>query len=296
VTPSISGTASPLIVEEDDQEPTVPITLNGPQPLALEAQSLINEIIASKTANTTQRIRDIPANVLPFITPRREYFEAAAEGGEISTALNISAREITITGNRDAVLRVVEVIKSTAENYKTSLTSVTLHLPKRQHRLLVGKGAEEIMANSKCAVIVPKPEETGDEVFVWGKPEDLPNGLSAVMTKSNSAYIHEFPLPGPITLSRQILTYMMRVNFPKTLTNSHPDLAVYTPAPSLWDTSPTLNIELVGEKSVVDDGIRQISELLGKLIGSLKEVSIDWLLHRIIAHKNAKKSGLPFIP
>lgn len=289
VTPSISGTTTPIIVEEDDQEPTVQITINGPKPLALEAQGLINEIIASKTANTTQRIRDIPANVLPFITPRREYFEAAAEGGAINMALNVAAREITVSGSRDAVLRVVEAIRSSAESFKTTLSSVTLHLPKRQHRLLVGKGADEIMASSKCAVIVPKPEEIGDEVLVWGKPEDLPNGLSAVMTKSNSAYIHEFPLPGPITLSRQILTYIMRVNFPKTLTISHPNLAVYTPPPLLWDKSPTLNIELVGEKSLVDDAIRQISELLGKLIGSLKEVPIDWLLHRIIAHKNAKK-------
>lgn len=287
--PSVSGTATPLIVEEDNEEPIVQITVSGPRPLAEEAQALIKEIIASKTAKSTQRVRDIPVNILPFITPSRAAFEAAAEGGEIITSLNASTREITVSGDREAVTRVVEAIKSAVDSFATSLSSVPLNLPKRQHRLLVGKASDEIMAQSRCAVVVPKPEEPGDEVLVWGKPEDLSAGLSAVMMKSNSAYIHEFPLPGPIVTSKRILTYMLRVNFPKTLTASHPDLAVYTPSPSVWDKSSTLNIELVGEKSIVDDGIRQISELLGKLIGAIKEVPIDWLVHRIVAHKNAKK-------
>jgi len=288
-TPSISGTATPLIIEEDEQEPTIQITVTGPQSSALEAQALINETIASKTAKTTNRIRDIPANILPFITPRRSAFEAAAQGKDITTSLNASTREITVTGDREGVVAVVEAIKQAVDDLNTNITSVSLHLPKRQHRLLSGKAAGEIMAQSKCAVIVPSPEEPGDEVLVWGKAEDLPAGLSAVMTKSNSAYIHEFPLPGPIATSKQILTYMLRVNFPKTLTTAHPELAVYTPSPSLWDKSSSLNVELVGDKSIVDEGIRQISELLGKLIGALKEIQMDWLLHRIVAGKNAKK-------
>jgi hypothetical protein len=289
ISPSMSGTASPFIVEEDDEEPTVQITVSGPQLLALEAQALINEIIATKTFKATQRIRDIPASILPFITTRRASFEAAAEGREIQTSLTVATREITVTGDREAVIRVMELIKSTVESLNTSLTSIPLNLPKRQHRLLVGKAAEEIMLQSKCAVVVPKAEEPSDDVLVWGRPDDLSNGLAAVIAKSNSAYIHEFPLPGPISTSKQILTYMLRVNFVRTLTAAHPDLAVYTADPSVWEKSSSLSIELVGEKAIVDDGIRQISELLGKLIGALKEVPIDWLVHRIVAQKNAKR-------
>lgn len=66
---------------------------------------------------------------------------------------------------------------------------------------------------------------------------------------------------------------------------AYPTFAVYTPAPSTWVSSTSLNIELVGDKSVVDDAIKKISER----IGALKDVPADWLVHRIILHKNAKK-------
>jgi hypothetical protein len=35
--------------------------------------------------------------------------------------------------------------------------------------------------------------------------------------------------------------------------------------------------------------VRQVSELIGKLIGATHEVSVDWLVHRFITGKNAKK-------
>lgn len=287
--PSISGTATPLIVEEDEQEPTIQIMITGPQPLAEEAQALVNDIIAYRTATTTQRIRDIPANILPFILPQRAAFEAAAQGGDINTSFNAAVREITVSGDREAVIRVVEAIKGAVESFMTGLTSVSLTLPKRQHRLLTGKATDEIMAESKCVVVIPQPEDPSSEVVVWGQSANLPAGLSAVMTKSNSAYIHEFPLPGPIATSKNILAYMGQIDFVKTLTTAYPTLAVYTPAPSTWASSTSLNIELVGDKSIVDDAIKKISELIGKLIGALKDVPADWLVHRIILHKNAKK-------
>ena len=287
--PSVSGTTTPLIIEQDEQEASIPVTIKAPRPLAEEARLLINEIIASKTSKLTQKIRDIPPHILPFLTSRRTTFEAAAEGREIQTSLNPAAREIAVTGDREGVVGVVDAIKSTVESLGTVLTSVSMNFAKRQHRLLTGKAAEEIMVESKCAVIVPKPEDPSEAVVVWGANEDLPNGLTAVISKANSVYIHEFPLPGPIQTSKNILTYIIRVSFTKTLTTTHPGLGVFTPPPALWDTATTLNLELSGDKSVVDEAIRQTSELIGKLNGATKDIKVDWIVHKIISHKNAKK-------
>lgn len=163
-------------------------------------------------------------------------------------------------------------------------------LPKRQHRLLTGKGADEIMAKSKCAVIIQSLEEPGEEVSVYGRGGDIGNGVTAVMERANSAYIHEFPLPGPIAVSRQVLTYMTRVGYPKTLSDQNPGVAVYTPPAANVEKALVLNVDFIGEKPVVDAAVRQLSQLLGKLIGATKDVPIDWLVHRIInSHKNAKK-------
>ncbi|KAL1939803.1 hypothetical protein VTO73DRAFT_9503 [Trametes versicolor] len=275
---------------DEEEEPTVPVTITGPQPLALEAQALLNEIIATKRSRATQRVRDIPEHILPFVLPRREQFLAAAEGADVNLALNGAAREITVTGDRDAVTRVVESIKSAVEYFKTDVISLKLSLPKRQHRLLVGKNAEDIMAKARCAIIVPKPDEASEELLIWGKATDVGLGVQAVMEKANSAYIHEFPLPGPISVSRQLMTYMVRVNYAKTLSTANPGVQVYTPAASTWDRASVLNVDIIGEKPKVDAAVSQFSALIGKLFGATKEVPIDWLVHRIInSNKNAKK-------
>ncbi|EIN11853.1 hypothetical protein PUNSTDRAFT_99129 [Punctularia strigosozonata HHB-11173 SS5] len=275
---------------DEEEEPTVPVTITGAQPLALEAQTLINQVIASKTSRSTQRVRDIPVHVLPFIKARRAVFEAAAEGGDVNLALSTADREITVSGDREAVGRVVDVVKSNIESLQSTITSLKISLPKRQHRLLSGKAVDEIVAKSRCSVLVASPDEASDEVTVWGQALDLPQGLAAVMEKANSQYIHEFPLPGPITLSRQLLTYMTRINYPKTLSAAHPGVQVFTPSPAVMEKAAILNIELIGDKPAVDGAVRQVSELIGKLIGGIKEVSIDWLLHRILqGTKNAKK-------
>ncbi|KAI0051918.1 SCP160 protein [Auriscalpium vulgare] len=281
-----SGVATP-VPNDDEEEPTVPVTVNGPQPLALEAQEFIKQIIASKTSKTTQRVRDIPAHVVPFVKASRGAFVEAAQGGEIQLTLNSAEREVSISGDREAVIRAIEAVKATVESYSTGLTSVKITLPKRQHRLLVGPAVNEIVASSKCSVSVPSPDDSSEEVTVWGKPDDLANGLAAVMNKANSQYIHEFPLPGPVALSRQILTYITRIGYTKTLTAAHPGVTVFTP--TLKDKATVLNVDIVGDKPAVDAAVRQFSELIGKLIGATKDVNVDWLVHKIIQGKNAKK-------
>ncbi|KAF9482121.1 hypothetical protein BDN70DRAFT_802105 [Pholiota conissans] len=273
--------------DDEDEEPTIPVTLVGPQPLAYEAQALLNQIISSKTSKSTQRVRDIPAHILPFILARKALFLTAAQDGTVNLALNAAAREITASGDREAVVRVVESIRQTIQGFESTLQSVKLSLPKRQHRLLTGLHADTIMTKSKCAVIVGKGDDPSEDIFVWGLSADLPAGLSAVMEQANSQYIHELTLPGPITFSKQLADYFQRIHFDKTLKASIPNVGIYLPSPDT--TTSTLGIDLVGPKSDVDAVIKQISDLLGKLIGGTRHVTIDWLLHRVITGKNGKK-------
>ncbi|KZT08355.1 uncharacterized protein LAESUDRAFT_697227 [Laetiporus sulphureus 93-53] len=284
------GAATSLDDGEEEEEATVPVTITGPQPLVQEAADMINVIIAAKRSRTTQRVRDIAPHILPFLTPRRAQFETAADGGEISLSLNQPAREITVSGEREAVGHVIDSIRSAINYFTAEITQLKIVLPKRQHRLLTGKDAGEIMTKSKCVVIVPKPEETSEEIVVWGKPTDIGLGVQTVMEKANSAYIHEFPLPGPISVSRQLLTYIIRVGYAKALSMNNPGASVYTPALSSIEKASALNVDIVGEKPAVDAAVSQLSALIGKLIGATKELQIDWLVHPFInSHKNAKK-------
>ncbi|KAJ4483213.1 hypothetical protein J3R30DRAFT_3446889 [Lentinula aciculospora] len=284
---TVNGTANGHATGDDeDEEPSVQITVTGPKPLALEAVDLINQIIASKIYRSTQRIRDIPSHVLPFILARKNVYEAAAQGSELK--LQSSQLEITASGEREAVHRAVDLIKADIAELSSDLTSLKLSLPKRQHRLLVGKDAQDIMAKSKCAVIV-NLEDPSDEIAVWGHAVDLSSGLGAVMEQANSKYIHEFPLPGPQALSMQLLEYMNRISYPKTLSEKHVGVSIFVPSPVTIERAHSLVIDIVGDKPAVDVVVRQVSELIGKLIGATKEVSIDWLTHHVINGKHAKK-------
>lgn len=286
--PYASGSVSPAPADDDD-EATVPITINGPQPLAHEAQDLIKQIIASKRSRTTQHVRDIPSHIVPFVKARRSVFVEAAEGGDVELSLRSAEREVTVSGDRETVLRVIEAIKGTIAGVSASLTSLKIQLPKRQHRLLVGNAVNEILASSKCVVSAPPPEDMSEDIVVWGKAEDLGNGVAAVMSRANSQYIHEFPLPGPIALSRQLLTYINHIGYARTLAAAHPGVSVFAPESAAKSPATVLNVDLVGEKALVDAAVRQVSELMGKLIGATKDVQIDWLVHRVIQGKHAKK-------
>lgn len=285
-----NGNATPVdSVDDEEEELLVPITINGPQPMVAEAESLLKAIIATRTSKTTQRVRDIPQHILPFILARRSEFLAEAGGVDIELSLNAAQREISAAGDREAVTKVVDKIKATIEYLNVELKQFSMVLPKRQHRLLTGKASDEIMANSKCGVIVPQPEDPSEQIIVWGDANDLSSGMAAIMQKANSQYIHEFPLPGPIDISKQIVIYLGRTGYAKTLTSVHQDVQVYLPAQGLLKTAKTLNVDLVGEKAKVDSAVAQLASLMGDLIGATKSVDVDWLLHKVIQGKNAKK-------
>jgi nucleotide-binding universal stress UspA family protein len=273
----------------EEEEPTIAVTIIGPRPSVLEAQDLLKQIIAAKTSKTTQRVKDIPANILPFIIARRPVFIAAAEGGEIKLTLNQIAREISVSGDREAVGRVIETIKSHIEQLKSGLTAIKVALPKRQHRLLIGGAAEKIMAKAKCSVTVSASDDPSDEVSVWGQPADLPAGLQAVMDQANSQFIKEYQLPGPVEISRQLLTYLSRSSYLKDLSSSRTQVSVHAPDLLTLNNVSSINIDLVGDKSQVEAVHAELSGFVSKLSGATREIPVDWLLHRIISTKQAKK-------
>ena len=83
------------------------------------------------------------------------------------------------------------------------------------------------------------------------------------MEMANSQYIHEFPLPGPVTLSKQLLTYMTCIDYLNTLAIAHLDASIYIPGAVALESAQALNINIVGEKDAVDAAVGQVLELIG---------------------------------
>ncbi len=237
---------------DDDEEPTLPITITGPSSLAEDVRAEIAAIIATKKSRSTQRIRDVPVHMLPFILAKLPKYQSE----EITLALNEPGREAVISGERETVVRTIGQIKDDVTDWEQSLENISLSIPKRQHRLLLGQGAEELMAKTKCAVIPTPFDEPGDLVTVWGKSDDISVALGAVYEMARSKHSAEVVLPGPLTYASQITTYLTRSAYLKSLSTSHSGLSIY----------------------------------IRKLEGALREVEIDWLVHKTLIGKNGKKS------
>ncbi|KZS98452.1 hypothetical protein SISNIDRAFT_481189 [Sistotremastrum niveocremeum HHB9708] len=282
---------SPIPPAEDDEEPTTVVTITGPESLAREAQTLIMDIITSKRAKSTSRIQGIPKHIASFLAPRRAEFVGAAEGfGEVTTTLDRQAGSIAVTGDREAVKRVVEAINATIEELKTSLTPLKMGLPKKQHRLLTQAVLSEIMANTRCGVTVPSPEDPSNEITVWGyitQGSDLSAGLQAVLTKVNSQHAQEFTLPPAI--ASDVLTYITRTQYVKNLQSTHSGIAVHLPTEGQIKNGETLTIDFVGKKETVEAAVASLAGLIAKLNGATRNVHVDWLLHSSVQAKASKK-------
>lgn len=267
---------------DDDDEAMIPITLVGPQPLAYEAREMLNNIIASKASKSIQRVRDIPVHVFPFVLARKDTFASSSA----TLSFDTSAREIIVSGNRESLGEIVDTIKREISDVESSIRSLKTSIPRRQHRLFTGAYANIIMAESRCAVFVPGPDK-GDEVTIWGQQLDLPAGLGAVIKQANSKHIHEFTLPGPPAFSKNLATYLNRSHFIKAVKNNYPGVDIFLPSPQA--NTSNMSVDLVGDKSEVDAIAEQLSELISNLNGATREATVDWLLHRAIVGKNAKK-------
>jgi hypothetical protein len=166
----------------------ITITITGPSSMAQEAQAMIQSIITEKTSRSSQRVKISPDYVYPFVLLRRLDFLKVANGGELNLSRDDNVKEITVSGDREIVGKVVDSIRSCAAFYETDLTSVKISLPKRQHRLFTAEALDQILQKSKCSVIVPPVDEPSEEVHVWGKTASLGLGLQAVMEVCGQFY------------------------------------------------------------------------------------------------------------
>jgi hypothetical protein len=178
------------VQSDEDDEPTTTITITAPQPLALEARALIQDIIGTKKAKTTRRIREVPAHILPFVKLRRTAFiTLGEEQGEVSLTVDEQHSTVVISGDREAVKVVADAVIVAIDELKTSLMPLKMGLPKKQHRLLTSAAILDILQQTNCVVTVPGSENLSDEIQVWGnitQGTNISAGLQAVLAVSGA--------------------------------------------------------------------------------------------------------------
>ncbi|CAE6518050.1 unnamed protein product [Rhizoctonia solani] len=277
-----SGAASPTLADEDE-EPTQPISVTGPLSSVVAAMAEIQGVISTKTASITQRVRDVPAKILPFIEGRRSDYEGAASNDGFSIMVNSTpeSREISVSGDRPGVVKIVEQIKKDIEELDNSIGSISMHVKKPKHRLLAGDFASELMATAKCTIELPEDPEN-ENITIWGLSNDLPTGLTAINNQAGSKHTQTITIPAP---SGPICEYLVTTAYFGSIWGpKFPGVEGY-PVPR----GKGHVVDFVGDKEAVDPVVKDLNKLFQDLAGSVRQVEIDWLLHKALAGKFAKK-------
>ncbi|KDQ21586.1 hypothetical protein BOTBODRAFT_26031 [Botryobasidium botryosum FD-172 SS1] len=266
--------------QDEDDEPTVRITLSGPEASVREAAAHITSIIGVRTV--TRRITNIPIHILSFIQVDGPLWDG------ISVDFNRKERSIAISGVKEEVLQKIEEVKKKQEELAEELKSIAIPIPKIQHRLLAGTANRDILLEAHCAVVVPDADDPDTNVVVRGKPEHLPAGLAAIMQRAASQHTQSITLPSPPAFGRQIQTYLLHTSYLNTLVASHPEVSTHISSAALAAKSGTATIDFVGPKKEVEAALKDIKDLFRKLDGALREIEINWMVHRIIMGREAK--------
>ncbi|CAD6974475.1 unnamed protein product [Tilletia controversa] len=238
----------------------------------------------------------------------REVTSADADDGAIDSAADAATgtdnasgkpkeRErdpaIVLSGDREAVQRVVAEIERQVAEMKSSYRTLNIDTPKRQHRFLVGEHAHEILAATGCSVELPSIESTSDTVTIRGPPKNLPTALTAVMDKANSVRVEVLDLVtahhDPAHAKRLLRWLISTGKLPRGAAGG---AQVFIPRAQVIESTGQVQLEIVGAQ---EDAVVKLREHLFNLVRGIspafvKEIDVDPLVHRLVIGR--KGTGL----
>lgn len=193
----------PNIAEESDI-----ITISGSKEGIEKAEHEIRTTSDEQSKKAFERVH-VPKIYHPFVLgPFGEQVTRLSDetGARINVPpASVMKDEITITGEKDGVIRAKNFIESVYQDMEKKCSTVSVEVPKAQHRYVIGaRGStiQEILQLTGVAVEMPSSDSVNyDTITLRGPQEKLGNALSMVYEKANSvcsvqidapAWIHKY--------------------------------------------------------------------------------------------------------
>ncbi|KAG0376672.1 hypothetical protein BGX24_007391 [Mortierella sp. AD032] len=274
-------TFEPATANEDDldvEEEMVPISIEGDVESIKSAKEEIESII-SKSCRITYRLTTVPATYYPFIAGARNVNIQAIQQ-ETNTRINmpfhVSSQDdeddedakdtaIVIQGDRKSIRKAIERIESQHKEIERTTRVMTINIPKRQHRFLVGtKGVHinEIHAATGCTIEIPPVDSTSDSIVpVAGK------------NKTEHA--------------RHVTKYLSARNKLRKIEQDHDGVQISVPR---GEAQTTVTIEIVAKsRSEVEAARKKVLDAVKAMTPVLFDtVQVEPLLHRHIVGRKGQ--------
>lgn len=199
---------------------------------------------------------------------------------------------ISISGDKEKVQIAKQALEKRYTEIESNSRTVTLSIPKRQHKYLYGKNGEalkEIFNGSGCIVELPSSEDPSENITVRGPDDKLIGGLSFVMNQIRAVHVSVLDLAesykssgkDALKYARSALKYLLNKKSIKKIENDH---NVQVGVPTADELKKTVNLEIVstvekdaaGAQLAISNILR---ELTPQVFGS---VDIESYLHQHI--------------
>ncbi|KAF9901826.1 hypothetical protein EC991_005621 [Linnemannia zychae] len=308
-------TFEPATANEDDldvEEEMVPISIEGDVESIKAAKEEIDSII-SKACRITYRLTTVPATYYPFIAGARNANIQAIQQ-ETNTRINmpfhVSSQDddddedakdtaIVIQGDRKSIRKVIERIEEQYKEIERTTRVMTINIPKRQHRFLVGtKGVHinEIHAATGCTIEIPPVDSTSDSIVVRGPEAELIPALTLIMEKANSSQVESVDVTSAHKAAagknktehaRHVTKYLSARNKLRKIEQDHDGVQISVPR---GDAQTNVTIEIVAKsRSEVEAARQKVVEAVKAMTPVLFDtVQVEPLLHRHIVGRKGQ--------
>ena len=326
--------------DDPDSGPQIPITLSGASTAVAAAKQQILAIVRERTSKTSVRVPDVPAELWALLgarvaaileragaaegaddevridVPRRSAgkrgVDVVKEGGEdallssSSAAASQADKAVTVSGDKDAVKRVIELIEHEVADLRATARTVSFQLPKRQHRFLVAPSvADKILAETGCAVEVPSADSASEDVVVRGPGRDTIKAMQLVMDVAGAAPVEQLDLltahrgaHDPRAYAAHLARYLIVKQRLRPVALSS-GTQIFLPRADQIPDAPNAWLEIVGDADGSGpDGVAQarsavIAEVRRLPPSAFDVVEVDPLVHRhLIGKKGARVKHL----
>ncbi|KAG9044980.1 hypothetical protein FS837_007206 [Tulasnella sp. UAMH 9824] len=288
----VSRSPSPHAANDgDDEEATVPITVSGPSPLVDNAIAMIQEIIDVKTSKITQRVKDIPAHVFPFLVPKIDELRNNAYQENPYKVLNVDPREqsgeIVCSGDRVVVAPTVEALKEAKLELEENLQSITLSMSRAQFPYILEPIFAQELLTDFGAVAVPLPDDQAG-LMIYGR-EGLGNALSRILAKSQERHSHSWLVRGHnLDKSIAILEYLVRSGSVSDIESQDASLSLHPSTVAESKKRGNVTLELIGDKAPVKTAVGQLEKKAAAISDGLQGIEVDPIVLKVLKSKHGK--------
>lgn len=188
----------PNVSEDSDT-----ITISGTKEGIEKAEHEIRTLSDEQSKKAFERVH-VPKIYHPFIVgPFNQNLNALTEQTGV-TRINVPpssvmSDELTITGEKEAVLKAKAAIEAIYQEMEKKCSSVSVEVPKAQHKYVIGTRRatiQEILQLTGVSVELPPSESKSDTITLRGPQDKLGSALNVVYEKANSRRASTIDAPG----------------------------------------------------------------------------------------------------